>query len=172
MDNIKNLKHTSVMLQEALTALNIKPEGIYVDGTFGRGGHSRAILNKLNQGGRLLITDLDPHAIVVAKKLQEEDQRVTVFHGSFNQIVEFCQQEGIHSIDGVLLDLGMSSPQLEDSSRGFSFSNDGPLDMRMDTTKGEPAYKWLALATKEELIKVLMEYGQERFAKKNSRGHS
>jgi 16S rRNA (cytosine1402-N4)-methyltransferase len=163
---IENKQHTPVMLTEALTGLNIKPDGIYIDGTFGRGGHSLAILNKLNNNGRLLVIDLDPDAIAVANKLQTIDQRVSVFHGSFSQIKEICQQANLINIDGILLDLGISSAQLADSTKGFSFSNDGPLDMRMDNTKGEPAYKWLDTATQEEIIKILREYGQERFAKK------
>ncbi len=154
------------MLPEALTALNIKPDGVYVDGTFGCGGHSQAILNKLNQNGRLLIIDLDPDAITIANKLRTTDHRISVFHGSFANIKEFCQQANFVKVDGILLDLGMSSAQLADSNKGFSFANDGPLDMRMDNTKGEPAYKWLEIATPDELIKVLREYGQERFAKK------
>ena len=167
MKNIINTKqHTPVMLPEALTALNIKPDGVYVDGTFGCGGHSQAILNKLNQNGRLLIIDLDPDAITIANKLRTTDQRISVFHGSFANIKEFCQQANFVKVDGILLDLGMSSAQLADSNKGFSFANDGPLDMRMDNTKGEPAYKWLEIATPDELIKVLREYGQERFAKK------
>ena len=168
--NINTTKeHTPVMVEEALTSLNIKPDGIYVDGTFGRGGHSQAILNKLGTHGRLLVIDLDPDAILIATKLQEKDPRIKAFHGSFNQIKEFCQKANLGNteiLDGILLDLGVSSPQLTNPDKGFSFSNDGPLDMRMDPTKGEPAYKWLNLATKEELIKVIKEYGEEHCANK------
>jgi len=159
-------EHKPVMLLETLTALNIKPDGVYVDGTFGRGGHSQFILNKLNNQGRLLVVDLDIEAIYIANQLQQTDPRVSVFHGSFKQITEFCHKFNISKIDGVLLDLGVSSPQLNNQNRGFSFSNDGPLDMRMDYSKGISASEWLKVVEKNELIRVLREYGQERFAPK------
>lgn len=167
MQNIIKLQHHKpVMLQEAISALNIKPDGVYVDGTFGRGGHAQAILNQLSSRGKLLILDVDPVAILAAKNLSLLDKRVTVFHDSFANIKKICAQSQISYLDGVLLDLGVSSPQLDDANRGFSFTKDGPLDMRMDNTKGEPAYKWLATVSKSDLILVLKEYGQERFAKK------
>jgi 16S rRNA (cytosine1402-N4)-methyltransferase len=166
MKNIINYLHVPVMLTEAVTALNIKPDGVYLDCTFGRGGHSTAILDKLNSKGKLLVIDLDPDAITIAKQLQKLDPRVTVFHKSFDEVIQICKEAAILKLDGVLLDLGVSSPQLEDFNRGFSFSHDGPLDMRMDHSKGEPAYKWLQFASKEDITQVLKEYGQERFASK------
>lgn len=166
MNNIITKKHKPVMLTEALQALNIKPHGIYLDGTFGRGGHSQAILNKLNSRGRLLVVDVDPEAILVANQLQAIDNRVSVFHESFANIQQICERTAVNYLDGILLDLGVSSPQLDNANRGFSFSKEGPLDMRMDVTKGEPAYQWLATVSKEQLILVLKQYGQERFAKR------
>lgn len=161
---MKREMHQPVMLLETLEALNIKPDGVYIDGTFGRGGHSKFILEKLNSHGRLVVVDLDLDAIEVAFGLQKLDARVQVFHGSFKQIVEICQQFNIDKIDGILLDLGVSSPQLDNQARGFSFSKDGPLDMRMDCSKGMTASEWLKIVDKSELIKVLKEYGEERFA--------
>lgn len=158
--------HKPVMLLEALEALNVKPDGVYVDGTFGRGGHSKFILDKLSSRGRLLVIDLDLEAIDVANGLQKSDPRVNVFHGSFGQIVEICRQFNISKIDGILLDLGVSSPQLDNQNRGFSFSKDGPLDMRMDCSKGMSAHEWLKIVQKSELSRVLKEYGEERFANK------
>ena len=166
MKNLIVKDHKPVMLVEAISALNIKPSGIYVDGTFGRGGHAKFILNKLNNQGRLLVIDLDLDAIDVANQIKKTDHRVNVFHGSFMQIHDICKQFNIDQIDGILLDLGVSSPQLDTQARGFSFVSDGPLDMRMDHTKGISAKEWLEIVDKSELIKVLKEYGQERFAKR------
>lgn len=154
------------MLPEAIAALNIRPDGVYLDGTFGRGGHAQAILKQLSSRGRLLVLDVDPAAILAAKELRSQDNRVVVFHDSFVNVQKVCAQAKIGYLDGILLDLGVSSPQLDDSERGFSFNKEGPLDMRMDNTKGDPAYKWLATVSKEELVLILKEYGQERFAKK------
>ena len=166
MKNLIVKDHKPVMLAEAISALNIKPSGVYVDGTFGRGGHAKYILNKLNNQGRLLVIDLDLDAIDVANQIKKTDHRVNVFHGSFMQIHDICKKFNIEQIDGILLDLGVSSPQLDTQSRGFSFVSDGPLDMRMDHSKGISAKEWLQIVDKSELIKVLKEYGQERFAKK------
>lgn len=165
----KNLilkKHQPVMLLEAISALNIKPDGIYIDGTFGRGGHSQFILNKLNNQGKLLVIDLDLDAIDIASQMQKADPRISFFHGSFRQITDICKKFGINEIDGILLDLGVSSPQLDNQARGFSFSNDGPLDMRMDYSTGTTAREWLKIVDQDTLIKVLKDYGQERFAKR------
>lgn len=158
--------HYSVMLTEAIDGLNIKPHGLYVDGTFGCGGHSKAILSKLSGDGRLLIIDLDLDAIKKAYDLQLQDPRLMVFHGSFVNLKEICQQFNILNIDGILLDLGVSSAQLDDPDKGFSFSRNGPLDMRMNNTRGLSASEWLKNVTQHELTHVLKEYGQEPFAKK------
>jgi 16S rRNA (cytosine1402-N4)-methyltransferase len=158
--------HQTVLLREAVDALVTTVDGTYVDGTFGRGGHSRALLQRLGGQARLLGVDKDPEAAAVAAELAAQDSRFTFFHGSFALLPEQLQQMGIGSVDGILLDLGVSSPQLDDSSRGFSFQHDGPLDMRMDTTRGETAAEWLAWASAEEIAVVLKDYGEERFAKR------
>lgn len=158
--------HVSVMLHEAVDALNVKSDGIYVDGTFGRGGHSRLILSKLSEFGRLWVFDKDPRAIVVARDLAASDARVHVVHGSFNTMSEYLPAD---SVDGVLLDLGVSSPQIDDAVRGFSFRQDGPLDMRMDDSRGVSAAGWLAMVSESELARVIKEYGEERYAKSIAR---
>lgn len=159
--------HISVLLHEAVDALAIKPEGVYVDATFGRGGHSRLILSRLGVHGRLIALDRDPVAVKSGEAI--EDKRFCIRHGSFSQLRQIVQELGIAKIDGVLLDLGVSSPQLEEISRGFSFRADGPLDMRMDTTKGQTAAEWLATATEDQLGWVIKEYGEERFARQIAR---
>lgn len=159
--------HISVLLHEAVDALAIKPEGVYVDATFGRGGHSRLILSRLGERGRLIALDRDPVAVKSGETI--EDKRFCIRHGSFSQLRQIVQALGIAKIDGVLLDLGVSSPQLEEISRGFSFRADGPLDMRMDTTKGQTAAEWLATATEDQLGWVIKEYGEERFARQIAR---
>ncbi|AKC31937.1 16S rRNA (cytosine(1402)-N(4))-methyltransferase RsmH [Candidatus Pantoea carbekii] len=160
-----HFEHSTVLLHEAIDSLNIKREGIYIDCTFGRGGHSRLILSKLNSKGRLIAIDRDPEAIIHASKIQ--DSRFFVVHGSFSALFHYVEERGlIGKIDGILLDLGVSSPQLDDAKRGFSFKNDGPLDMRMDPTKGQPAAEWLAKTTKKQLAFILKSYGEERFAKR------
>jgi 16S rRNA (cytosine1402-N4)-methyltransferase len=156
------MEHITVMLHEAVDALNIKPDGVYVDGTFGRGGHSRLILSKLSPQGRLWVFDKDPRAIAVATDLAASDVRVRVVHDSFNTM---AQHLAVSSVDGVLLDLGVSSPQIDDAARGFSFRNDGPLDMRMDDSRGLSAADWLAVVSESELAQVIKEYGEERYAK-------
>ena len=151
-------KHTTVMLGEAAELLVVHPSGHYVDGTFGRGGHSRAILQSLNESGRLLAFDKDPDAIAEARLI--EDSRFEIRHDSFVAMGELPA----HSVDGVLLDLGVSSPQIDNPERGFSFRNDGPLDMRMDPTRGESVADWLADAEIDQMTEVIRDYGEERFA--------
>ena len=158
--------HRAVLLQEAVATLVTNVDGIYVDGTFGRGGHSQLVLDSLGSDGRLLGVDKDLEAMFVADKLVERDPRFNFFHGSFAQLPDQLQSMGIPAVDGILLDLGVSSPQLDESDRGFSFSNDGPLDMRMDTTRGATAAQWLATARQEDIAQVLKEYGEERFSRR------
>ena len=154
--------HQTVLLKEAVEALAVKPCGIYVDGTFGRGGHSRAILERLSDGGRLLAFDRDPQAVAAAEAIQ--DARLTVRHRNFGDLSKALRDAGIAAVDGVLLDVGVSSPQIDDGSRGFSFRFDAPLDMRMDTTQGETAAAFLASADIREITEVIRNYGEERFA--------
>ena len=158
-------QHRTVLLDEAVDALNLTGErvnGTYIDGTFGRGGHSRLILSRLGPQGRLVAFDKDPQAIATAE--QVEDSRFTIVHDSFATMIDALAARGISQVDGILLDLGISSPQVDDASRGFSFRQDGPLDMRMDTTRGMSAAEWLATATEQQLEKVIRDYGEERFA--------
>jgi 16S rRNA (cytosine1402-N4)-methyltransferase len=158
--------HTTVLLQEAVDALVTTAGGYYVDGTFGRGGHSRCILERLGPDGRLLAVDKDPAAAEVAQQMLLGEPRMTFFHGSFAQLPHQLRRMGIGAVDGILLDLGVSSPQLDEGARGFSFTSDGPLDMRMDTSRGETAAQWLAGADEGEIATVLREYGEERYAKR------
>lgn len=159
--------HKPVLLQEALDALDIKPSGCYVDGTFGRGGHSRAILDGLGTAGYLLAVDKDPDAISYGRQLFRDESRLILQHGSFVMLKALTEQLGwIGEVDGILLDLGVSSPQFDLSKRGFSFSTDGPLDMRMDNSRGISATDWLASAGATEIAGVLKKYGEERFAKR------
>ena len=154
--------HQTVLLEEAVSALKVKPSGIYIDGTFGRGGHSRAILERLGQSGRLLALDRDPSAIAAAREI--DDRRLSVFHRRFSELGRVTQEAGIRFVDGVLLDVGVSSPQVDDKERGFSFRFDAPLDMRMDTTQSETAASFLARAGLKEITEVIKDYGEERFA--------
>lgn len=165
----QSFEHITVLLNEAVDALNIRPSGIYVDGTFGRGGHSRLILSRLNEQGRLIVFDKDPAAIAVAQELARQDQRVSVFHQGFSYFDAACTELGISQIDGALFDLGISSPQIDDASRGFSFRFDAPLDMRMDTTRGESAAEWLMHADEQEIHEVIKNYGEERFSRQIAR---
>lgn len=159
--------HKSVMSQEVIEGLVIKPDGNYIDATFGRGGHAREIRKVLGKAGHLLVIDKDPDAIAHAKALFDQDPQVEIEHGSFAQLQEFVEKHQLSGcIDGILLDLGVSSPQLDEASRGFSFSADGPLDMRMDTTRGMDAATWLHQAEETEIYRVLKEYGEERFSKR------
>jgi len=159
--------HRTVLLDEAVDALSMvdaRSDGVFVDGTFGRGGHSRRILERLSTKGRLIAFDKDPQAVAVAQKLAQEDSRFVIVHDSFATLDVQLAALNIEKIDGVLLDLGVSSPQVDEAERGFSFRADGPLDMRMDTTRGMAASEWLATATQENLEKVIRDYGEERFA--------
>jgi 16S rRNA (cytosine1402-N4)-methyltransferase len=156
------LQHRTVLLEEAVEALVTRPDGVYVDGTFGRGGHSRAVLGKLGEAGRLIAFDKDPLAIATAQKIA--DPRFGIVHESFASLRDAIAERGVERVSGVLLDLGVSSPQVDDPERGFSFRADGPLDMRMDPTRGESAADWLAWATVQELTEVIRDYGEERFA--------
>lgn len=161
--------HQTVLLREAVEALVTAPNGAYVDGTFGRGGHSRYLLQQLNADGSLLGVDKDPVACECAAQLSAEDSRFTFYHGSFANLPQQLQLMGIDALDGILLDLGVSSPQLDEADRGFSFMSEGPLDMRMDTSSGETAAQWLSYADVDDIAAVLKEYGEERFAKRIAR---
>ncbi|MBT9498059.1 MULTISPECIES: 16S rRNA (cytosine(1402)-N(4))-methyltransferase RsmH [Zoogloea] len=154
--------HITVLLQEAVEGLAIKPDGIYVDGTFGRGGHSRLVLASLGPQGRLIAFDRDPVAVAAGQAV--DDPRFELVHAPFSDFAEALAERGVTQVDGVLLDLGVSSPQLDEAERGMSFRFDAPLDMRMDTTRGMTAAEWLAEASVADITRVLREYGEERFA--------
>ncbi len=159
--------HRTVLLDEAIDALEIRDarrDGVFVDGTFGRGGHSKKILGQLSAQGRLFAFDKDVQAVAVAEQLAAEEQRFSIVHHSFATMQAALSSRGVKQIDGVLMDLGLSSPQVDQAARGFSFRADGPLDMRMDTTRGMPASEWLATETQDNLEKVIRNYGEERFA--------
>ncbi|UVE18598.1 16S rRNA (cytosine(1402)-N(4))-methyltransferase RsmH [Pseudomonas sp. LS44] len=165
-----SFRHITVLLDEAVEALAVRPDGCYLDGTFGRGGHSRLILEKLGPDGRLLGFDKDPLAIVSGQQLAAEDGRFVVVQRSFAELGAEAAVRGLAGkVAGVLLDLGVSSPQLDDAARGFSFLNDGPLDMRMDPSCGVSAAEWLASAAEDEIARVFKTYGEERFAKRMAR---
>lgn len=156
--------HISVLLDEAVDALNIQDGGSYIDCTFGRGGHSGLILSKLDENGQLLAIDRDPTAIEAAKKFAD-DSRFTIEHQGFSHLYEIAEKhQRLKKVDGILFDLGVSSPQLDDATRGFSFMNDGPLDMRMDTTRGQTAAQWIAKADVEDITWVLRTFGEEKHA--------
>ena len=154
--------HVSVLLSEAVDALAIRADGIYVDGTFGRGGHSRAVLAQLGPQGRLIAFDRDPAAIAAGEAVG--DARLTLVHSAFSALDDELVRLGVQAVDGVLLDLGVSSPQLDDAARGMSFRFDAPLDMRMDTSRGQTVAEWLAEASVGQITEVIREYGEERFA--------
>jgi len=158
--------HQTVLLREAVDALVTQPGGFYVDGTFGRGGHSRCLLQRLNEHGRVLAADKDEAAEVAARELEKSEPRFEFFRGSFTQLPHQLRRMGIDAVDGILLDLGVSGPQLDEGGRGFSFMRDGPLDMRMDTRAGETAAEWLSYAQLKDIAGVLKEYGEERFARR------
>lgn len=163
-------QHITVLLQEAVEALVTDPSGFYVDGTFGRGGHSALVLQQLGGEGRLLAIDKDLAAIAVAGQRFAQEPRFAIAHASFAELAELIEARGMRGkVDGVLLDLGVSSPQLDDAERGFSFQNDGPLDMRMDQTRGLSAAEWVNTADEADIAWVLKEYGEERFAKRMAR---
>ena len=155
--------HTTVLLREAVEALVTTPDGLYVDGTYGRGGHSRAVLERLSPQGRLVAFDRDPQAVAAARA-SIDDARFEIIHANFDQMREELAARGTQQVHGVLLDLGISSPQIDDPSRGFSFRFDAPLDMRMDTTRGETAADFLARADERTLTQVIRDHGEERFA--------
>jgi len=162
-------QHITVLLNEAVDALAVREDGIYVDGTFGRGGHSRLILSRLGSQGRLIVFDKDPQAIETAQKLAEQDGRVTVVHDGFSSFQTTLDKLGIEEIDGALFDLGISSPQIDDGARGFSFRFDAPLDMRMDPKRGMSAAEWIATASEQDLHEVIKNYGEERFSRQIAR---
>jgi len=165
-----SFRHITVLLDEAVDALAVRADGCYLDGTFGRGGHSRLILDRLGPDGRLLGFDKDPQAIATGQALAAEDGRFVVVQRSFAELGEEVAARGlVGKVSGVLLDLGVSSPQLDDPERGFSFLNDGPLDMRMDPSRGVSAAAWIASAAEDEIARVFKEYGEERFAKRMAR---
>lgn len=156
--------HISVLLAEAIDGLDIDPDGCYIDCTFGRGGHSSLILSMLSAKGRLLAIDRDPSAIVAAEKFND-DKRFFIEHQGFAHLADIAEKHKLtQKVDGILLDLGVSSPQLDEAERGFSFMNDGPLDMRMDTTRGQTAAEWLAVADVEDITWVLRTFGEEKHA--------
>ena len=159
--------HTTVLLHEAIDALVTSPDGIYVDGTFGRGGHSRLLLSRLSPAGRLIAFDRDPEAVAAATQgaTRVEDPRFSIHHANFAQMPEVLSGQGLARVQGVLLDLGVSSPQIDNPARGFSFRFDAPLDMRMDPTRGESAADFLARADERLLTEVIRDYGEERFAR-------
>ncbi len=159
--------HAAVLLREAVAALQIKPDGIYVDGTFGRGGHSRMILQQLGGRGRLIALDKDPAAVAAAGEIV--DSKFSIMHSSFSRLAVVLKELQVGKVDGVLLDLGVSSPQLDDEQRGFSFRFDAPLDMRMDSSSGQTAAQWLASVDEGLLGEVIRDYGEERFAKQIAR---
>ncbi|WP_312960803.1 16S rRNA (cytosine(1402)-N(4))-methyltransferase RsmH [Stutzerimonas nitrititolerans] len=170
MNPISSLRHITVLLDEAVAALAVRPDGRYLDGTFGRGGHSRLLLRQLGPEGCLLGFDKDPQAIATGQALAAEDGRFVVVQRSFAELGEEVAQRGWSgTLSGILLDLGVSSPQLDDPERGFSFLNDGPLDMRMNPDRGISAAQWIATAAEEEIARVFKEYGEERFAKRMAR---
>lgn len=168
MDN--DFSHLSVLLQESIDGLAIKPDGIYMDATFGRGGHSRQILKALSANGQLIAIDRDLSAIEAAKMFAD-DPRFSIHHRPFSELQTVAEELGlIGKIDGILMDLGVSSPQLDDADRGFSFMRNGPLDMRMDTTRGLSAAQWLAVAEEQDITQVIKEFGEEKFGKRIAHG--
>ncbi len=165
LNTFSSAEHSTVLLHETVEGLALKENGIYIDGTFGRGGHSRLILSKLADNGKLIAIDRDPKAVAEAKKIQ--DSRFHIEHSAFSDILPICEKLNlVGKIDGILLDLGVSSPQLDDAARGFSFMKDGPLDMRMDNSQGLSAAEWLQRVSEQDLAWVLKTFGEERFAKK------
>ncbi len=165
-----DLSHETVLLHEAVTALHIRPDGVYIDGTYGRGGHSAEILKQLGDAGRLIVIDKDPAAIAHAQEQYRADPRVFAWQGSFRDFPVALAAAGVTTgLDGLLLDLGVSSPQLDDASRGFSFMRDGSLDMRMNPEQGLSAQQWLSQADEQEISGVLWRYGEEKFSRQIAR---
>ena len=167
---VRNALHKSVLKNEVTKALSIKPDGVYIDATFGRGGHSESILSSLGPHGRLVAIDRDPEAVEVALRLQKCDTRLSVVHTNFGQIDMIPETSKLlNSTDGILFDLGVSSPQLQDARRGFSFMRDGPLDMRMNPGDGISAKDWINSATETEIADTLYDFGEERFSRRIAR---
>lgn len=163
-------QHTPVLLEEVLAALELRAGGRYLDATFGRGGHTRAMLERIGTEGRVIAIDRDPEAIRAGREMFAADGRLTLVNSAFSQLLQVVTNaELAGALDGVLFDLGVSSPQLDDAARGFSFTQDGPLDMRMDSREGQSAADWLAKAPEHEIARVIREYGEERFAKRIAR---
>jgi len=154
--------HVTVLLEEAVDSLAIKADGVYMDATFGRGGHSRRILSALGENGRLVAVDRDPQAVAAGVAIN--DSRFRLVHRAFGEIGMAANEAGVCDVDGILFDIGVSSPQIDEGGRGFSFRHDAPLDMRMDTTQGETAAEWLARAEIRDITEVIRNYGEERFA--------
>jgi 16S rRNA (cytosine1402-N4)-methyltransferase len=162
--------HIPVLKREALDALNIVSGGCYIDATLGRAGHASGIAERMGESGRLIALDRDPRAIELGQQLFQGDQRVQIVHGEFSRMSELVgRYAGVEKVDGILMDLGVSSPQLDQAERGFSFMRDGDLDMRMDTSCGESAADWLARVDEADLVKVLFEFGEEKFARRIAR---
>ena len=162
-----DLEHQPVLLEEATSALNIKADGVYVDATFGRGGHSQSILDCLNEHGRLLAFDQDPEAVAYGRRQFGNDGRIEIIHCNFRKVAQMVAERSlVEKVDGVLMDLGVSSPQLDDAERGFSFTRSGPLDMRMNTEDGESAMQWISRVSLDELTFVLRKYGEEKSARR------
>ncbi|ADE13668.1 S-adenosyl-methyltransferase MraW [Nitrosococcus halophilus Nc 4] len=170
MDEKETLTHQPVLLREVIQALAIRRDGLYVDATFGRGGHAQAILDALSSEGRLLGVDKDPEAIAAGRILAQQDRRFSIVQASIGELARVVAEQGwLKRVNGVLFDLGVSSPQLENAKRGFSFLQDGPLDMRMNPAVGQSAAEWLASATEKEIAAVLKTYGEERFCRRIAR---
>jgi len=167
---MSKFRHQPVLLEEVLAGLDIREDGVYLDGTFGRGGHSQAILSRLSENGRLVALDKDPEAVRAGEELLGKDPRFSIAQGNYAEMERFVRNWGLEGgLDGVLLDLGVSSPQLDDPSRGFSFMGDGPLDMRMNPLQGVTAAEWLAEAPEREMTQVFWEFGEERHARRIAR---
>lgn len=161
------MSHISVLLHETVDALLAERNtGIYVDGTFGRGGHTRLLLSKLDEHARVYAFDKDPQALAVAAELEQQDPRFKIIHASFADLKQELAARGIEQVDGVMADLGVSSPQLDQAERGFSFMQDGPLDMRMDNSQGETAAEWLLQIEEEALANIIFKYGEERYSRR------
>lgn len=162
--------HATVLKQEAVAALSVKTNGFYVDATFGRGGHSAALLRDLGDKGQLLVLDRDPQAVAAAEKMSEAERRMQVEYAAFSQIKQLAGKYGVEGkVDGILFDLGVSSPQLDDANRGFSFMRDGPLDMRMNSNTGITAAQWINSAAEADIANVLYKYGDEKYSRRMAR---
>jgi 16S rRNA (cytosine1402-N4)-methyltransferase len=160
-------EHQAVLLSEVCHALSLKNDGTYIDCTFGRGGHTKAILNHLGPSGRVVALDTDPHAVQAGQALSATDNRFSIIHSTFAQLAQYAELHAlIGQVNGIVFDLGVSSPQLDTAARGFSFLHDGPLDMRMNPNRGESIEKWLSKAKADEIAEVLKNYGEERYARR------